>query len=55
MRIYHDKEFSPAERIAELIVTSGWGLLEMTPERRSMEQIFIDITQHNPIAEEADA
>ena len=43
-RIFHDKEASPACEIAETTVASGWGLLELTPERRSMEQIFIDIT-----------
>lgn len=50
-RILHDKDASPAESIAEAVVSAGWGLLELTPERRSMEQIFIDITQHNPPAE----
>jgi len=44
-RVFHDRETVPSEAIAELVVSSGWGLREMTPERRSMEQIFIDITQ----------
>jgi ABC-2 type transport system ATP-binding protein len=43
-RVFHEPGDSPAEAIAETAVTSGWGLLEMIPERRSMEQIFIDIT-----------
>jgi ABC-2 type transport system ATP-binding protein len=51
-RIYHDKSGNPAERVAEMAVTAGWGLLELTPERRSMEQIFIDITQHSPHPED---
>lgn len=51
-RIFHDKHCNPAERVAETVVASGWGLLELTPERRSMEQIFIDLTQHNPHQEE---
>lgn len=51
-RIFHDKNKSPAERIAEMAVSLGWGLLELTPERRSMEEIFIDITQHTPVMEE---
>lgn len=50
-RIFHDPEAAPAETIAEIAVASGWGLLELMPERRSMEQIFIDITQHQPQAE----
>ena len=54
-RIFHDKERNPAGPLAELIVTAGWGLLELTPERRSMEQIFIDITRQTPTTEEAAA
>lgn len=44
-RVFHHPETSPAGAIAEAAVSAGWGLLELTPERRSMEQIFIDITQ----------
>lgn len=44
-RVFHEPGESPAEAVAEAAVASGWGLLELTPERRSMEQIFIDITQ----------
>ena len=44
-RIFHDKDQNPAPQLATLIVTSGWGLRALTPERRSMEQVFIDITQ----------
>jgi len=54
-RIFHDKERNPAGPLAELIVSAGWGLLELTPERRSMEQIFIDITRQTPTTEEAAA
>ena len=54
-RVFHDKERNPAGPLAELIVTAGWGLLELTPERRSMEQIFIDITRQTPTTEEAAA
>ncbi len=54
-RIFHDKEQNPAEELAGIIVSSGWGLRELTPERRSMEQIFIDITRHNPVIEEVAA
>jgi ABC-2 type transport system ATP-binding protein len=51
-RVFHDKDKSPAERLAELVVSAGWGLLELASERRSMEEIFIDITTHTPIVEE---
>ena len=51
-RVFHDKNKNPAERLAEVVVDSGCGLLELTAERRSMEEIFIDITQHSPDKEE---
>ncbi len=51
-RIFHDKDSSPACAIAETAVFAGWGLLELIPEKRSMEQIFIEITQHSPQPEE---
>ena len=51
-RVFHDKDSNPAQQLAEVIVSSGWGLQELTPERRSMEQIFIDITRHTPTLEE---
>ncbi|QFY44391.1 ATP-binding cassette domain-containing protein [Candidatus Methylospira mobilis] len=43
-RIYHEKDGTPAEQIARTVVESGCGLLEMVAERRSMEQVFIDMT-----------
>lgn len=51
-RVYHDMAASPAEHLAERVVSRGFGLLELTPERRSMEEIFIDITQHTSQPEE---
>ncbi len=50
-RVFHDKEASPASSIAEIAVSFGWGLLELTPEKRSMEEIFIEITRHSPSTE----
>jgi ABC-2 type transport system ATP-binding protein len=47
-RLFHDRNKNPAERVAEIVVPAGWGLLELAPERRSMEEIFIDITTHTP-------
>ena len=50
-RIFHDKESNPAYAIAETAVSLGWGLLELVPEKRSMEEIFIEITRHSPQTE----
>jgi ABC-2 type transport system ATP-binding protein len=35
---------NPAAAVAEQAVTRGWGLLELVPERRTLEQIFIELT-----------
>ncbi|NOZ37685.1 MAG: ATP-binding cassette domain-containing protein [Gammaproteobacteria bacterium] len=43
-RIHHPEQHSPASRIAEQVVQNHWGLIELSPETRSLEQIFIDIT-----------
>lgn len=45
IKIHHSMADSAAERIAETIIASGWGLQELTPIKRSMEDIFITLTQ----------
>ena len=50
-RIFHDKESNPAYSIAEAAVSLGWGILELVPEKRSMEEIFIEITRYSPQTE----
>ena len=44
IRIHHDIDNNPAEQIAETIIAAGWGLLELTPERKTMEEIFVSLT-----------
>ena len=44
LRIHHAAAASPATRIAELAAAKGWGLLELSPEHKTLEQIFVDIT-----------
>lgn len=54
--IEHALEHNPAELIVEQSVTQGWGLFELTPERRSLEQIFVELTdtdKSNSMAEVA--
>ncbi len=38
-------EHSLAELIVEQSVIHGWGLFELTPERQTLEQIFVDLTK----------
>ncbi len=54
-RVFHDKTHNPAEQLAELVVSAGWGLRELSPERRSMEQIFIDITRQGTELQQQEA
>ena len=51
-RISHSTENSPAETIAEQAVKNSWGLFELSPERKTLEQIFVDITSTEHTAEE---
>ena len=43
-RIHFQPEQSPAELLAESAVEKSWGLYELSPEQKSLEQIFVDIT-----------
>lgn len=45
MRIQHRAEYNPAEILVEQSVTNHWGLYELIPEKRSLEQIFVELTQ----------
>lgn len=43
-RIHFDAPHNPAQAIAKLAVEKNWGLKELTPERRTLEEIFVQIT-----------
>lgn len=51
LRIRFDSDSSPAEAVAAEVVKQGWGLLELTPEQKSLEQIFVDLTSADEKAE----
>jgi len=44
-QIQHQQASNPALKIAELAVANRWGLLELSPEKHNMEQIFLSLTQ----------
>lgn len=46
-RIQHDAAlgFSPVEKLVEKSVAGNWGLHELTPEKRSLEQLFLELTR----------
>ncbi len=43
-RLTHPPERSPAEALVEHSVRHGWGLIELVPERMSLEDVFVNIT-----------
>ena len=43
-RLHIDPENDPSEKIVKMSVGQNWGLYELSPQRRSLEEIFIDIT-----------
>ena len=47
----HFTEQNPAEALIAQAVTGGWRLHELSPERRTLEQIFIELTCSEPPAD----
>jgi ABC-2 type transport system ATP-binding protein len=47
IKIHHSVTANPAEQIAAHIIAAGWGLQELTPLKRSMEDIFISLTKEH--------
>ncbi|HEB59091.1 MAG TPA: ATP-binding cassette domain-containing protein, partial [Gammaproteobacteria bacterium] len=55
VRVRHAVASSPAEAVAARAVQESWGLFELSPERKSLEQIFVELTSmehHGDIKEE---
>lgn len=50
-QIHFPPDCNPAEALAKRAVAMGWGLCELTPAARSLEDIFVDITTSEVIAE----
>lgn len=43
-RITHAPGASPADAIAALVLDQGWGMVELSPLRRTLEQVFVELT-----------
>jgi len=48
IRVHHGAKTDPAKEIAEYLVTGGFGLEELKPVKKSMEDVFIALTQEPP-------
>ncbi len=59
LRIRYDSEAStaqgPAEALAQAAVEQGWGLFELSPEQRSLEEIFVDLTTRDDAPQPGEA
>ncbi len=53
LRLCHEPQSNPAEAIVEKAVGSGWGLYELTPERLSLEDVFVNITTTDHAGDDA--
>ena len=54
-RLSHSHEHHPAENFAELAAKNNWGLFELTPGRKTLEQIFVELTSSEVITEKDDS
>lgn len=43
--VHHRVDDNPARQLADLIVASGWGLEELAPIKKSLEDVFIQLTR----------
>ena len=55
LRIYHAAAASPAAQLAEQAANQGWGLYELSPEHKTLEQIFVDFTSSEEASSEETA
>jgi ABC-2 type transport system ATP-binding protein len=49
IRIHYNVTDDPTRHITETIVAKGWELMELTPVKKSMEDIFIALTQDSDL------
>jgi ABC-2 type transport system ATP-binding protein len=48
-RIQHAADNNPAEALVEKAVAGNWGLYELIPEHRTLEQVFVELTDTDEI------
>ncbi|CAH9019444.1 ABC transporter ATP-binding protein [Candidatus Nitrosacidococcus sp. I8] len=53
IRISYNPEQDPIDELVARAANEGWCLRELTPERHSLEEIFVAITQQNQTQQEA--
>ena len=54
-RLFHAVENNPAEDIVKIATDKNWGLFEIRPEQKTLEQVFVELTSGEVIPDEADS
>lgn len=47
LRVCHGPDAEPAAALARLAAERGWGLTELSPERRTLEQVFVELVHQD--------
>ena len=47
-QIHYQTPHNPIEAVTQLVIQSGWGLEQITPVKRSIEDIFIALSKTSP-------
>ena len=44
LRLYHEPSNDPTEALVKLAVDKNWGIVQITPQRATLEDIFVELT-----------
>ena len=44
LRVYHEPSNDPTEALVKLAVDKNWGIVQITPQRATLEDIFVELT-----------
>ena len=53
-RLFHSVDNEPTENIAKMAVNKNWGLFEIRPDHKTLEQIFVELTSGAAIMNETE-
>jgi len=53
-RLFHSIENNPAEAIVKTATENNWGLFEIRPDHKTLEQVFVELTSGEVIADETE-
>ena len=53
-RLFHSIESNPAEAVVKAAAENNWGLFEIRPDHKTLEQVFVDLTSGEVIADETE-